>query len=107
MKFLDKLVLKIFSLIILILTIGLILIMTGIIPMGTIEEYLIMLSEYENGIKITIVILAVLMLLAIKYIVSTVNIKKSNIHWIINILSTLASNPIKLMFLSTWNSGYL
>lgn len=66
MKFLDKLVLKIFSLIILVLTIGLILIMTGIIPMGTIEEYLIMLSEYENGIKITIVILAVLMLLAIK-----------------------------------------
>ena len=77
MKFLDKLVLKIFSLIILILTIGLILIMTGIIPMGTIEEYLIMLSEYENGIKITIVILAVLMLLAIKGMFFTAK-KESN-----------------------------
>ena len=66
MKFLDKLVLKIFSLIILVLAIGLILIMTGIIPMGIIEEYLYMLMNYENGIVIAIGVLAVLMLLAIK-----------------------------------------
>lgn len=66
MKFLDKLVLKIFSLIILVLAIGLILIMTGIIPMGIIEDYLNLLVEYENGIKIAIGVLAVLMLLAIK-----------------------------------------
>lgn len=66
MKFLDKLVLKIFSLIILVLTVGLILIMTGIVPMGIIEDYLILLLDYENGIKIAIGVLAVLMLLAIK-----------------------------------------
>ena len=66
MKFWDKLVLKIFSLIILVLAVGLILIMTGIIPMGVIEDYLKLLVEYENGIKIAIGVLAVLMLLAIK-----------------------------------------
>ena len=66
MKFLDKLVLKIFSLIILVLAVGLILIMTGIIPMSVIEDYLKLLIEYENGIKIAIGVLAVLMLLAIK-----------------------------------------
>lgn len=66
MKFLDKLVLKIFSLIILVLAIGLILIMTGIIPMGIIEDYLSLLVDYENGIKISIGVLAVLMLCAIK-----------------------------------------
>lgn len=66
MKFLDKLVLKIFSLIILVLAVGLILIMTGIIPMGAIEELLLLLVNYENGIKIAIGVLAVLMLLAIK-----------------------------------------
>lgn len=66
MKFLDKLVLKIFSLIILILTVGLILIITGIIPMGIVEDYLLLLVDYDNGIKITIGVLALLMLLAIK-----------------------------------------
>ena len=66
MKFFDKLVLKIFSLIILILAVGLILIMTGIIPMGIIEDYIELLVNYENGIKIAIGVLAVLMLLAIK-----------------------------------------
>lgn len=71
MKFLDKLVLKIFSLIILVLAVGLILIMTGIIPMGIIEDYLLLLVDYENGIKITIGVLAVLMLLAIKGIFFT------------------------------------
>lgn len=66
MKFWDKLVLKIFSLIILVLAVGLILIMTGIIPMEMIEDYFNLLVEYENGIKIAIGVLAVLMLLAIK-----------------------------------------
>lgn len=66
MKFLDKLVLKIFSLIILVLGIGIILIMTGILPMVVIEEYVSLLVDYENGIKIAIGVLAVLMLLAVK-----------------------------------------
>ena len=71
MKFWDKLVLKIFSLIILILTIGLILIMTGILSIGIVEDYLLLLAEYEDGIKIAIAVLGVLMLLAIKGIFFT------------------------------------
>ena len=55
-----KLVLKIFSLIILVLAVGLILIMTGIIPMEMIEDYFNLVVEYENGIKIAIGVLAVL-----------------------------------------------
>ena len=71
MKFLDKLVLKIFSLIILVLAVGLILVVTGIIPMEMIQEYFDMLINYENGIKIAIGVLGVLMLLAIKGIFFT------------------------------------
>lgn len=66
MKFLDKLVLKIFSIIVLVITIGLILIMTGILPLETVENYFLLLSDYENGVTILIAVLAVLMLLAIK-----------------------------------------
>ncbi len=66
MKFLDKLVLKIFSLIILVLAVGLILVVTGIVPMTMIEEYVELLINYENGIKIVIGVLGILMLLAIK-----------------------------------------
>ena len=66
MKFLDKLVLKIFSLIILVLAVGLILVVTGIVPMTMIEEYVELLINYENGIKIEIGDLGILMLLAIK-----------------------------------------
>lgn len=66
MKFLDKLVLKIFSLIILVLAICLTLIVAGIIPMDVIEDYLLLLVEYENGIKIAIGVLVVLILLAMK-----------------------------------------
>lgn len=66
MKFFDKLVLKIFSLIILVLAIGLILMMTGILSLEMVQNYINMLIAYENGIKIAIAVLAVLMLLAIK-----------------------------------------
>ena len=66
MKFLDKLVLKIFSLIILALGIVVILIMTGIVSIDVIGEYVSLVKDYDNGIKIAIVVLAVLMLFAIK-----------------------------------------
>ena len=66
MKFLDKLALKLFSIIVLVITIGFILIITGVLPFETIENYVLLLSDYENGIKIAIGVLAVLMLLAIK-----------------------------------------
>lgn len=71
MKFFDKLVLKIFSLIILVLAVGLILVVTGIVPMGIIEDYLNLLINYENGIKIAIGVLGILMLFAIKGIFFT------------------------------------
>ena len=66
MKFLDKLVLKLFSIIILVITIGFILIITGVVSFETIENYILLLTDYENGIKIAIGVLAVLMLFAIK-----------------------------------------
>ncbi len=66
MKFFDKLVLKIFSIIILAIGIVLILLMTGIINGEIIANEIIRLSDGETAIKITIGVLAVLMLLSIK-----------------------------------------
>lgn len=66
MKFFDKLVLKIFSIIILAIGIIAILLMTGIINIEMIQYEIIRLSDGENAIKITIGVLAVLMLLSIK-----------------------------------------
>lgn len=66
MKFLDKLVLKIFSLIILVIAIGIILVMTGILPINVISDYVSYIIYGENNVKILIAVLAVLMLFAIK-----------------------------------------
>lgn len=66
MKFLDKLSLKIFSIIIFIVSIILILLVTQIIPIDFITDNLAVLTDGENEIKFTIIIAAVLMLLAIK-----------------------------------------
>lgn len=66
MKFFDKLVLKIFSIIILAIGIVVVLLMTGIINIEMIQNEIIRLSDGENAIKITIGVLAVLMLLSIK-----------------------------------------
>lgn len=71
MKFLDKLVLKIFSLIILVIAIGIILIMTGILPINAIINQISFIISGENSIKTLIIVLAVLMLLAIKGIFFT------------------------------------
>ena len=71
MKFLDKLVLKIFLLIILIIAIGIILIMTGILPINAIINQISFIISGENSIKTLIIVLAVLMLLAIKGIFFT------------------------------------
>ena len=71
MKFLDKLVLKIFLLIILIIAIGIILIMTGILPINAIINQISFIISEENSIKTLIIVLAVLMLLAIKGIFFT------------------------------------
>lgn len=66
MKFLDKLVLKIFSIIILIVTVGIVLIMTGIVDPEIIVNQIAILTDGENAIKILLGTVAVLMLLAIK-----------------------------------------
>lgn len=67
MKFLDKLALKIFSLIIFVLGIGIILIMTGVLPLDAVLEEVTVLTDLgEDGIKIAIGVLTVLMLLALK-----------------------------------------
>lgn len=71
MKFLDKLVLKVFSLIILVIALGIILIMTGILPINAITDQISFIVSGENNIKILIIVLAVLMLLAIKGIFFT------------------------------------
>ena len=67
MKFLDKLALKIFSLIIFVLGIGIILVLTGVMPLEAIVNELVVLTDVgEDVIKIAIGVLAVLMLLALK-----------------------------------------
>ena len=66
MKFLDKLALKIFSLIVFAIAILIILVLTGIVNVNDILNQVVALTDGENTIKITIAVLAVLMLLAIK-----------------------------------------
>lgn len=66
MKFFDKLVLKIFSIIILAIGIISILLMTGIINLEMILNEVVKLSDGETTIEVAIGVLAVLMLLSIK-----------------------------------------
>lgn len=66
MKFLDKLSLKIFSIIIFVVSIVLILIVTGIIPIEYITQNILILTNGETSIKVTIAIAAILILLAFK-----------------------------------------
>lgn len=66
MRFLDKLVLKIFSLIILLTGITIILLITGILDVQIVSNEIIRLTDGETAIKVSIGVLAVLMLLSIK-----------------------------------------
>ena len=67
MKFLDKFALKIFSLIIFVLGIGIILILTGVLPLDAVLEEAAVLTDIgDYELRITIGVLAVLMLLALK-----------------------------------------
>lgn len=67
MKFLDKFALKLFSLIIFVLGIGIILIMTGVLPLDAVLEEAAVLTDIgDYELKITIGVLAVIMLLALK-----------------------------------------
>ena len=66
MKFLDKLALKIFSIIIFVIAISVILLITGIISVDMILDKIYEIPTGETAIQVTIATLAVLMLLAIK-----------------------------------------
>lgn len=67
MKFLDKLALKIFSIIIIVLAIVISLIIVGVLDIDFISKQLILLSDTgETTIKIILGVLAVLLLLALK-----------------------------------------
>lgn len=66
MKFLDKLSLKIFSIIMFVVSITLILIVLEVIPLQYIANSIAILTDGSKNIKITIIVAAVLLLLAIK-----------------------------------------
>lgn len=68
MKFLEKLALIIFSLIISILSIGLILIMLDVVQVSVVTKTVTMILNNDLSVKITIGIAAVALLLAIKCI---------------------------------------
>lgn len=66
MKFLDKLALKIFSIIIFVVAIIAILLITGIVTVDMLEEQLENLFVGDTAIQVTIAVSGILMLLAIK-----------------------------------------
>lgn len=68
MKFLDKFTLKLFSLVVLVISIALMLVVTGVIPIQYITESIRVLYISDKNIKITIIVLAVFILLALKAI---------------------------------------
>ena len=66
MKFLDRLVLKLFALIVGVLTILIVLAVTGIIPMEYITDLLVYLTDGTVNLKITLVVSGVILLLVLK-----------------------------------------
>ncbi len=68
MKFLEKLALIIFSIVIGILAIGLILIMLDVLQIGTVSRIIMSLLQGELSFKITLAVTIILLLLAIKCI---------------------------------------
>lgn len=68
MKFLEKLALIIFSIVIGILAIGLILVMLDVLQIGTVSRIIMSLLQGELSFKITLAVTIILLLLAIKCI---------------------------------------
>ena len=66
MKFLDKLALKLFSIVICIISVVLILYVTGIIQLDFISDKISLLAISDQNVKITIIVLAVFILLSLK-----------------------------------------
>ncbi len=66
MKFFDRLALKIFSIIIFVITIGIILILTGIVSLNDVIREFAIFTNGETGIKVILGVSTVLILLALK-----------------------------------------
>ena len=66
MKLLDKFALKIFSIIILVISIVIILVITGILPISVITSELMFLTDIGANIKIALVIAFIFILLSLK-----------------------------------------
>lgn len=66
MKFLDKFALKIFSIIILVISIVIILVITGILPISVITSELMFLTDIGANLKIALVIAFIFILLSLK-----------------------------------------
>lgn len=66
MKFLDRLILKLFALIIGVFTIMIVLGVTGVIPMTSITDMFIYLTEGDTNLKVTLIVSGVVLLLVLK-----------------------------------------
>ena len=66
MKFLDRLILKLFSLIIGVFTIMIVLAVTGVIPMTSITDMFIYLTDGDVNLKATLIVSGVILLLVLK-----------------------------------------
>ncbi len=66
MKFLDKLALKIFSIIILVVSIIAILVVTEVVSLESIGEFLVNLTDGIDMVRVTIIASVILLVLAIK-----------------------------------------
>ena len=66
MKFLDRLIMKLFALIIGVFTIMIVLAVTGVIPMETITDLFVYLTDGDVNLKITLITSGVLLLLVLK-----------------------------------------
>lgn len=71
MKLLDRLILKIFSLIVFVLAGAVLLIMTGILPLNSVVQQLVIWLDQENVLRGIIAIVTILILFAIKGIFFT------------------------------------
>ena len=66
MKFFDRLILKLFAIIIGVISIALVLAVTGVIPMTYITDNLIYLTDGPVNLKVTLIIAGVMLLLVLK-----------------------------------------
>ena len=66
MKFLDRLILKLFSIIIGVFTIMIVLAVTGVIPMTSITDMFVYLTDGDANLKATLIVSGVILLFVLK-----------------------------------------